>query len=486
MLDPVEWYVMSTQEQNTPQQKDARSIWARLRTKAAAGEIQPQRYSKTDVLKQSNIWFRKQSVPLIIPARQRALDAFPRSVPWILWASIMHICYIFLRDILILVVDGAKGSLPEYIKAITTNTALSDEVLPMLVLGGIFLVMPIISGVFITLAHVLMVRTPKWVQITTGILTVLFAGMLFVASVFESSSLDGLDFVYDGSQVFPLIVVGIYLAIFLGVDTILGWSLKHAIHQLASLSPMIAKVLPVLMVSVLFIFVNADLWKLANGLSFPRTWAVLGLMGLLAVFVVVTTSLERTARLLGRSRGDDIARFSDNDYEYAAALEGGIWNTAQDWVEEKKILEHRPLKIAPWSNLIIIPMIGQIIQATLFMLLVFGFFMGFSSIAISDTTIESWMTVKPEHLKILGVDTNINAVVIKVSMIVAVFSGLSFVATTSSDEKYARSFLKPMIARIKHILVIRDIYLGLLTMPKNEVLIPLSEEERVQKETDKA
>lgn len=271
---------MSTQEQNTAQQKDARPIWARLRTKAVAEEAQPQRYSKTDVLKQSNIWFRKQGVPLIIPARQRALDAFPRSVPWILWASIMHVCYIFLRDILILVVDNANGSLPEYIKAITTNTALSDEVLPMLVLGGIFLVMPIISGVFITLAHILMVRTPQWVQITTGILTVLFAGMLFVASVFESSSLDGLDFVYDGSQVFPLIVVGIYLAIFLGVDTILGWSFKHAIHQLASLPPMIAKVLPVLMVSVLFIFVNADLWKLANRLSFPRTWAVLGLMGL--------------------------------------------------------------------------------------------------------------------------------------------------------------------------------------------------------------
>lgn len=404
------------------------------------------------MLKQSNTWFRKQGVPIIIPARQCALDAFPRSVPWILWASIMHVCYIFLRDILILVVDDANGSLPEYIKAITTNTALSDEVLPMLVLGGIFLVMPIISGVFITLAHMLMVRTPKWVQITTGILTVLFAGMLFIAGVFESSSLDGLDFVYDGSQVFP---------------------------------PMIAKVLPVLMVSVLFIFVNADLWKLANGLSFPRTWAVLGLMGLLAVFVVVTTSLERTARLLGCNRGDDIARFTESDYEHAAALEGGIWNTAQDWVEEKKILEHRPLKTAAWGNLIIIPMIGQIIQASFFMLLVFGFFMGFSSIAISDTTIESWMTVKPEHLKILGVDTNINAVVIKVSMIVAVFSGLSFVATTSSDEKYARSFLKPMIARIKHILIIRDIYLGLLTMPKNEVLVPLSEEETAEKEPDK-
>lgn len=482
---------MSTQDQNTPQQKDTRPIWARLRTTATAEAVQPQHYtrpqhySKADMLKQSNIWFRKQGVPLIIPARQRALDAFPRSVPWILWAGIMHICYIFLRDILLFVVEDVKGSLPNYIKALTSDSALSNEVLPVLVLGGIFLVMPIISGVFITLAHKLMVRTPRWVQITTGILTVLFAGMLFTAGVFPSNTLEGIDFVYDGSQVFPLIVVGIYLAIFLGVDTILGWSLKHAIHQLASLPPMIAKVLPVLMVSVLFIFVNADLWKLANGLSFPRTWAVLGLMGLLAVFVVVTTSLERTARLLGRSRGDDIASFTENDYEHAAALEGGIWNTAQDWVEEKKILEHRPLKIAPWSNLII-PMIGQIIQATLFMLLVFGFFMGFSSIAISDTTIESWMSIKPEHLKILGVDTNINAVVIKVSMIVAVFSGLSFVATTSSDEKYARSFLKPMIERIKHILIIRDIYLGLLTMSKNEVLIPLEEEKSTEKETDKA
>lgn len=478
---------MSTQDQNTPQQKDARPIWARLRTKATAEEAQPHHYTRADMLKQSNIWFRKQGVPLIIPARQRALDAFPRSVPWILWAGIMHICYIFLRDILLFVVEDVKGSLPNYIKALTSDSALSNEVLlPVLVLGGIFLVMPIISGAFIALAHMLMVRTPQWVQITTGILTLLFAGMLFTTGVFEASTLEGIDFVYDGGQVFPLIVIGIYLAIFLGVDTVLGWSLKHAIHQLASLPPMIAKVLPVLMVSVLFIFVNADLWKLANRLSFPRTWAVLGLMGLLAVFVIVTTSLERTARLLGRNRGDDIASFTENDYERAAALEGGIWNTVQDWVEEKKILEHRPLKIASWGNLIIIPMIGQIIQASLFMLLVFGFFMGFSSIAISDTTIESWMTVKPEHLKILGVDTNINAVVIKVSMIVAVFSGLSFVATTSSDEKYARSFLKPMIERIKHILVIRDIYLGLLTMPKNEVLITLEEEKSAEKETDKA
>lgn len=164
---------MSTQDQNTPQQSPARPRWARLHKKTSASGEEPLRYSKADMLKQSNIWFRKQGVPLIIPARQRALDAFPRSVPWILWVSVMHICYIFLRDILLFVVEDVKGSLPNYIKALTSDSPLSNEVLPVLVLGGIFLVMPVISGVLITLVHLLMVRTRTWVQITTGILTVL-------------------------------------------------------------------------------------------------------------------------------------------------------------------------------------------------------------------------------------------------------------------------------------------------------------------------
>lgn len=82
----------------------------------------------------------------------------------------MHVCYIFLRDILIFILDGTNGSLPEYVRAIATDTALSEDVVPLLVLGGIFLVMPIISGAFIALVHLLMVRSPKWVQITAGAL----------------------------------------------------------------------------------------------------------------------------------------------------------------------------------------------------------------------------------------------------------------------------------------------------------------------------
>ena len=73
----------------------------------------------------------------------------------------------------------------------------------MLMLDGIFLVMPIISGALITLVHLLMVRTPQRVQITARTLTVLAAWALFITRVFEDSNLDGLDFVYDGAQASP-------------------------------------------------------------------------------------------------------------------------------------------------------------------------------------------------------------------------------------------------------------------------------------------
>ncbi|MCP8996112.1 hypothetical protein [Rothia sp. P3C3.S176] len=47
---------MSAQDQNTPQQKDARPIWTRLHAKATAEAVQPQHYttqhySKADMLK---------------------------------------------------------------------------------------------------------------------------------------------------------------------------------------------------------------------------------------------------------------------------------------------------------------------------------------------------------------------------------------------------------------------------------------------------
>ena len=135
----------------------------------------------------------------------------------------------------------------------------------------------------------------------------------------------------------------------------------------------------------------------------------------------------------------------------AASERGTADSTVQE--AEHDIIVRRPLTFGQWLNLLAIPILGQLIQTVFFVLLVFGFFLWFASVPVTDQTIELWVGTKPEHLKILGLEVSYNAVVLKVTMIVAVSSGLSFVATTSSDDRHARDFLEPMVLRLRKILI---------------------------------
>ena len=64
--------------------------------------------------------------------------------------------------------------------------------------------------------------------------------------------------------------------------------------------------------------------------------------------------------------------------------------TAESTVQEAEhyIIVRRPLMVVQWLNLPAIPSLGQLIQTVFFVLLVFGFFLWFASVAATDQTIE--------------------------------------------------------------------------------------------------
>lgn len=64
--------------------------------------------------------------------------------------------------------------------------------------------------------------------------------------------------------------------------------------------------------------------------------------------------------------------------------------TAESTVQEAEhyIIVRRPLMVVQWLNLLAIPSLGQLIQTVFFVLLVFGFFLWFASVAATDQTIE--------------------------------------------------------------------------------------------------
>lgn len=60
--------------------------------------------------------------------------------------------------------------------------------------------------------------------------------------------------------------------------------------------------------------------------------------------------------------------------------------TADSTVQEAEhdIIVRRSLPIGQWLNLLAIPILGQLIQTAFFVLLVFGFFLWFASVAVTD------------------------------------------------------------------------------------------------------
>ncbi|OFN05193.1 hypothetical protein HMPREF2625_01590 [Rothia sp. HMSC064D08] len=300
--------------------------------------------AKKRYLRSANDWFRKQGTPMIIPTLQRALDAVPRSIPWVLWVSILHLCVVALRGNLIALANDSEITIQQIQRGALFSLPEEATALGLIVIVLFAGIIPPVSLLIIGVGHLVMMRLKTWAQYICGAITLMIAGSIFSIGFTESApSLEEADFTYNGLGVFPLLVALIFLTIWVGGDTILGWSLKHVFYQLQSLPPMIAKVLPVLMISVLFIFVNADVWKLANVLSFSGTWQICGAMILLAFFVMVTTSYERTKRLLGTRRGDDVEEFTDEEYDAAAQESGPLWRRLRTWEEPNTISQFTAL-----------------------------------------------------------------------------------------------------------------------------------------------
>lgn len=75
---------------------------------------------------------------------------------------------------------------------------------------------------------------------------------------------------------------------------------------------MVAKVLPTLMIAVLFVFFNADIWKVAYKLTYTRMWEVCAVLLILAGLVSITSIHDKTKHMLGGRTGENSKNTAPN------------------------------------------------------------------------------------------------------------------------------------------------------------------------------
>lgn len=294
------------------------------------------------------MWFREAGVPLLVPRAIRAKMAFARSAPLLAWLTSVAFTYTLAWSLLLRIEAGNLSLQDVAHVEIPDDAFFFYGLLTTLLLPLLLLVLPWALSRRLSTA-------PFWVS---NLVTALLLPLTVFALSPSAGDLLGipggllLDSIWQ-ALVACLVLVGL---VFLGADTLLYWVLKASYKELGSLATMVSKVLPVLMIAVLFFFfVNGDIWRVADALSFEDIWKVVLVLVVLSLLVTISTVMEKTKRLIGARHGELVERFSVEQYTDAARREGVRWEKALAAVPQQKLAEPPVFSMGEWNNLSLLP-----------------------------------------------------------------------------------------------------------------------------------
>lgn len=304
---------------------------------------------------------------------------------------------------------------PETENAWSQLASAAEPVLELLALSlALFVAAPLVGWLLSRLAR----------HASPATATALGAGSLIalvVVPVVTFSSADGPTLV--GTAVTAALVL---VCTYSGVGSLVRWSARRVGRELSTMGPMVARVLPLLMLAVLFLFFSAEIWQVMVALSWPRTFALVGVMAALTVLLVGVTTRDDIH--------DELAR----------------WPT------------DTPLRPAERANVLLVPVLATLIQAVLFAALVFVFFVFLGWIAVPETTEARWTHGPGDTPGGLLFGLPFSVTLVRVALTLAAFSALNLAAAAASDPAHHRRFVRPMIDEVGRGLAARESYLGAL------------------------
>ncbi|MDN5632374.1 MULTISPECIES: hypothetical protein [Kocuria] len=341
---------------------------------------------------------RQRGLPLVLGARDRLSGLVPRCAPALFAALIVFLGINLMAEGLQEVTD--EGPLP------TSDTKALAVGAGMLVLA--------FFPVGWWLLHVILRHTP---DVVGSVLRVALVVALLGLPLLDTGDLK-VRF-SDGVIVVALIL----LATYWGVGDVTSWASRRAARELSHLGSMVGRVLPILMLALLFSFFNAEIWQVVAQLSMGRTWAVVGVMCALGIAL---------ATLNAKDEISDIIRTYD-------AREDGR--------------DLRPLERA---NITVMCVSISLIQVTLLAVVVFVFYVVFGVLPVSPVTATQWIGSPPIQFGGIFANLPVTQPLVQVCLVLSAFSALNFIVSIGTDATYRTTFLEPALDEVRRGLEVRD------------------------------
>lgn len=363
---------------------------------------------------------RGSGLPFVVPARRRLRGLLPRTVA-------VLTTFAFLATAL-LIADAAIST---------------DEVIPLLEL----IQYPSVMTALIVAAAIAVLGIPAGmifgrfqrrlppktrIAVGTAVLLLWTVGLSIAAAMIDPRV--GLHIPIAGRL--GLLVLAAVLAL-LELDKMIGWAARRSFRELTAAVPAVARILPLLLLTVLLAFFTGELWQIAAEISKLRMWA----LGLFLVSLIVVIVLPATMDMVEEEDTDDVP---------VELLDGTPFHDVE--------ATRSKLSLGERFNLLIVSVSVQAVQIAVFIVLTFAVFGIFGAIALTPELIERWSGAPPDTLTWIGIQLPMDGAMFRVCLVLALFSGVSFAASTLMDEKYRGMFLGRVASEVRRNIAARHRY----------------------------
>ncbi len=224
------------------------------------------------------------------------------------------------------------------------------------------------------------------------------------------------------------------------------WALRRTLGSLGLMFPLLTRALPLLLLFMTFLFINAEVWQVASDMDRGVLW--------IAVLLFVTVA---TGFLLVRLPEEVRAVEHDVDRERLASCCVGT--------PLEQLATSLPPGATPASlprlqraNLVLVLLISQGVQVLLLSLTVFAFFLVFGTVAISDDVVRAWVGQGPTNLPSLGRWVPVSNELFQVSVFLAAFAGLYFTVYAVTDANYREQFFTSISRELEEAIGVHTVY----------------------------
>ena len=378
---------------------------------------------------EAEVWFRRRGLPLVVHGSAQGRALIARTGPALVFLAVLVLIDIWLQWFSL--EPESDGSADE------TSFGYFDVIVGLLAVAVMYLILPILA---VWMTRKALRRRSDTVQFAAGVVAI----VLSVALLPVAAAANGYASYLGGLVTAVVSVSALLLLVRLGVGAILIWAIRKAAQQVNSIGTMASRVLPLLLLVVMFAFFTGELWQAANALSRSQLWVVVAFLALLAVgFMAATFSDELPAlREASRARADLLARLQGTPLRGTTATAGQSRLTGPERL-----------------NVLLLLFLAQAVQVVAFVVVVFVFFVVFGVLMITPGVQETYLSAPlPAEATFFGIPVPVSNALFQVSLFLAAFSGLYFTASKTTDERYRRAFFEPLIDEIALSLAARDVY----------------------------